>query len=782
MTRELITIQVGQCGNQIGTKFWELALKEHAKFNKQNIYDDALSTFFRNLKKNKELQPGSEIHNLKARVIKQKNKKIIQQKAIVIDMEERVINEIIKSDIGELFDQRQVINDVGGAGNNWAHGYFFYGQKYKNDILDKISKAVEQCDSLQCFFLMHSLGGGTGSGLGTFLLKLLKDEFPDVYRFTASVFPQKDDDVVTSPYNSLFSLYELSQHADCVFPIDNQALLNICQQTEKDNKEKKVLGEKKQKPFDKMNNIVANLLSNVTCSMRFEGILNVDLNEITMNLVPYPDLHFLVSSMAPLYSVQQQNMQPKKLDQMFKDIYHPDYQLINVNPYINKYLAVGLIVRGSVSFSDVNRNIKLMRKNLDMIYWNQEGFKYGICNAPPVDQVFQNNIQLYFLFLSFQPYSVLCMANNTSIRETFQEILERFNKLYRKKVYIHHYTQYMDAQLFNEASEEAYQRRLQKEEQQQNEGIQQEKHKMHKIGSIKNNKVNFDRDEQFFAQEDIPIQAIEKKIKIKEFINPDLLNLRKKEWNTSVAVPKNPLLEETHERKLIKIKLGLFDRPIPKLKDKYIEIGTDSRNDYLGWNVSTEQDKNFRLQKLDELQNIKLILFIQFFIQKSTQKAKDKNKEKENLHLKEYRNPNQQQNDIVDHLRETKKNEREFRNQIRKEYIFQNPGASQEKVDGAVFRLTYEAKLRKNQINQDTSENLNATQPYQPTLYKPDVEKNIKRYHTGVYQEFTIGKDKEGNPKVKQCWSCCMNTNKENEGCNKYMIDRKKWSYVSYVS
>ena len=37
--------------------------------------------------------------------------------------------------------------------------------------------------------------------------------------------------------------------------------------------------------------------------MRFEGALNVDLNEITMNLVPYPKLHFLLSSIAPLYSL-----------------------------------------------------------------------------------------------------------------------------------------------------------------------------------------------------------------------------------------------------------------------------------------------------------------------------------------------------------------------------------------------------------------------------------------------------------------------------------------------
>ena len=64
--------------------------------------------------------------------------------------------------------------------------------------------------------------------------------------------------------------------------------------------------------------------------------------------------------------------------------------------------------------------------------------------------------------------------------------------------------------------------------------------------------------------------------------------MRKKEWNNSVSVPKNPLAEETHERKLVKIRLGLFDHPIPKEKPNIIYGGTETRNDYTNWNVSTE--------------------------------------------------------------------------------------------------------------------------------------------------------------------------------------------------
>ena len=71
---------------------------------------------------------------------------------------------------------------------------------------------MEECDSLQSFFLTHSLGGGTGSGFGTYILGLLEEHYPEVYRyfynirFTTSIFPNNDDHVVTSPYNSMLAL------------------------------------------------------------------------------------------------------------------------------------------------------------------------------------------------------------------------------------------------------------------------------------------------------------------------------------------------------------------------------------------------------------------------------------------------------------------------------------------------------------------------------------------------------------------------------------------------
>ena len=44
MPKEIITIQVGQCGNQIGWCFWDLDLGELASSGV--LFDDAMSSFF----------------------------------------------------------------------------------------------------------------------------------------------------------------------------------------------------------------------------------------------------------------------------------------------------------------------------------------------------------------------------------------------------------------------------------------------------------------------------------------------------------------------------------------------------------------------------------------------------------------------------------------------------------------------------------------------------------------------------------------------------------------
>lgn len=103
------------------------------------------------------------------------------------------------------------------------------------------------------------------------------------------------------------------------------------------------------------------------------------------------------------------------------------------------YLACGLLLRGNVEVSDINTNIQRIQSEVRMIHWNQEGFKVGLCSVPPIGQ----------------KSSLLCLANNCCIRETFERLHTRFRKLYSRRAHMHHYTEYMEQAMLDEASENA---------------------------------------------------------------------------------------------------------------------------------------------------------------------------------------------------------------------------------------------------------------------------------------------------------------------------------------
>jgi hypothetical protein len=211
--REIITVSVGQAGNQIGWRFWDVLVREHvASGNNGGSGGDALSSFFR------PAEGGFRIAGLPTGV---------RARTVLVDMEEGVVAQMQRSSIRGLFDSSSSVTDVSGAGNNWAQGYAVCGPHHRSAIVDRIRLALEACESPQAFFLTHSLGGGTGSGVGSYILEALADEFPEPYRITASLFPSDNDDVITSPYNALLATSRLVDSADCVFAIENQALLDV---------------------------------------------------------------------------------------------------------------------------------------------------------------------------------------------------------------------------------------------------------------------------------------------------------------------------------------------------------------------------------------------------------------------------------------------------------------------------------------------------------------------------------------------------------------------------
>jgi hypothetical protein len=117
------------------------------------------------------------------------------------------------------------------------------------------------------------------------------------------------------------------------------------------------------------------------------------------------------------------------------------------------------------------------------------------------------------------------------------------------------------------------------------------------IGSIRTGKFDYDRDEHFWGPESVPHKARDAVRKAKGLTDPDVLELKKKEWNLSNQLSRNPSVDEPFERKLIRVRMGLLDQPHVKMSLPRLHIGCDTRNEYTGWNVSVQQD--FRKREKD---------------------------------------------------------------------------------------------------------------------------------------------------------------------------------------
>jgi tubulin gamma len=209
---------------------------------------------------------------------------------LLIDLEPGVIGNIQKGPYANLYNPENffIAKEGGGAGNNWAAGYC-EGEKYYDDIIDMIDREADGSDSLEGFVMTHSTAGGTGSGLGSFLLERMNDRFPKKLIQTYSVFPNEND-VVVQPYNCLLSMKRLTLNADATVVIDNNALTRMATDRLK----------LAQPTFAQTNSIVSTIMSASTTTLRYPGYMNNDLMGLIASLIPTPRCHFLMTGYTPL--------------------------------------------------------------------------------------------------------------------------------------------------------------------------------------------------------------------------------------------------------------------------------------------------------------------------------------------------------------------------------------------------------------------------------------------------------------------------------------------------
>ncbi|KAJ1158388.1 hypothetical protein NDU88_011078 [Pleurodeles waltl] len=410
--REIVHIQVGQCGNKIGYKFWEGVSDEHG-INPTGSYAG-----------DSDLQ----LERINVYYNETSSRKYVPR-AILVDLEPGTMDSVRSGPFGQLFRPDNFIFGHTGAGNNWARGHYTEGAELIHSILDVVRKECEHCDCFQGFQLTHSLGGGTGSGLGMLLIGKFREEYPDRITSSFSVIPSpKVSDTVVEPYNATLSVHHLVENTDETYCIDNEALYDICFQTLKLTSP----------TYGDLNHLVSATMSGVTTSLRFPGQLNTDLRKLAVTMIPFPRLHFFIPGFAPLTSRGSQQYRPLTVPELTLQMFDAKNMMVACDPRHGQYLTAATVFRGRMSMKEVEEQVlNIQTKNSSyFVDWIPNNVKVAVCDIPP------RGLKMAATFL----------GNNTAIQELFKRVSEQFSVMFRRKAFLHWFTgEGMDEMEFMEA-------------------------------------------------------------------------------------------------------------------------------------------------------------------------------------------------------------------------------------------------------------------------------------------------------------------------------------------
>ncbi|MDP3208602.1 MAG: tubulin gamma chain, partial [Rhodoglobus sp.] len=356
-------------------------------------------------------------------------------RALLLDLEPRVINTIQNSTYRNLYNPENIYigGDGGGAGNNWASGYSQADKVYE-EIMEMIDREADGSDSLEGFVLLHSIAGGTGSGMGSYLLERLNDRYPKKLIQTYSVFPNQQDtsDVVVQPYNSLLTLKRLTLNADCVVVLDNTALTRIA--VDRLHIETPT--------FAQTNALVSTVMAASTTTLRYPGYMNNDLIGLIASLIPTPRCHFLMTGYTPLTIdvAQQLNVRKTSVLDVMRRLLQTKNIMVSCSTRKGCYMSILNIIQGEVDPTQVHRSLQRIRerKLAQFIPWGPASIQVALSRKSPYVETSHR-------------VSGLMLANHTSIHTLFARALSQYDKLRSRGAFL---DVYRKTDLFSDGLEE----------------------------------------------------------------------------------------------------------------------------------------------------------------------------------------------------------------------------------------------------------------------------------------------------------------------------------------
>lgn len=408
----ILTLQFGQCGNQIGHSLFSYLVNDIRNTNNSlpkslnADYEESVTKrwFNENLSTNECYVPRS----------------------ILVDTENKVTSAILK-DSKFLKYKNVVAKCDGGSANNWAFGYEEKGKSVENEVLDYVRKEVEKCDEIVTFFNILSSGGGTGSGVGSRIIKSVRDAYPNKTIVNAIILPYDDGEVVTQSYNTLFTLAKLYDITDGSILFENDKLHKVCTD----------LLKIKHIELEDVNSVIVQKISSI-----LQPVKENSLSSFVTQLTSHPSYKFVEIKTTPHIPIEYMKYEsvqgwPVLIGQLRNTL-----RVINKNwgikqplssvprnyPIAQYYKAIGslLITRGGTS--PELKMLEPLRENELHARW-----------LPHTDRLrhFHHPRKLY------NTINFLALAtNNNSVCQTLDKIIEQAWKLFNHQAYLHQYEKY----------------------------------------------------------------------------------------------------------------------------------------------------------------------------------------------------------------------------------------------------------------------------------------------------------------------------------------------------
>ncbi|KAG8518260.1 Tubulin delta chain, partial [Galemys pyrenaicus] len=431
LSMSLITLQLGQCGNQIGFEVFDALFRDshcpHGLCCKRE---------------NEEYQASC-----KERFFSEEEHGVPMARAVLVDMEPKVINQTLSKAAQSgrwKYDQHSCFCQKQGSGNNWAYGYSVHGPRHEESIMNLIQKEVEKCDSLSGFFIIMSMAGGTGSGLGTFITQNLQDQYSEALKMNQIIWPYGTGEVIVQNYNSILTLSHLYRSSDALLIHENDTIHKICAK----------LMNIKQISFSDLNQVLAHQLGSVfQPAYSEEGSFYYrrnPLGDLMESLVPHPEFKMLsvrnipqMSENSLAYSTFTWTGLLKHLRQMLiSNAKMEEGMDWHVRPPLSRLPTIGKVsVKKEINFNTSIANLVILRGK-DVHSADLGGFKDPALYTSWLKPVDAFNVWKTQRAFSKYEKSAALVSNSQFLVKPLDMIVDKAWNMFASKAYIHQYTKF----------------------------------------------------------------------------------------------------------------------------------------------------------------------------------------------------------------------------------------------------------------------------------------------------------------------------------------------------